>query len=272
MEDPRVFHAAHTKMLQLIAEGKVTGLRIDHPDGLLDPAVVLSSASSARRRMRTTRDSGTAESAPASTSLAEKILRRRRSCCPTTGRSPGRPATDFSTSSTACSSRRRIEEIFRSIYARLTGRRESFEEVAYHGKRLVMGSSMASELGVLARALKTIAGSDRRTRDFTLTALRKAIVEVVACFPVYRTYVTTAGFSATDRETIDVAIDRARRRNPVMAQSLFLFLRSVLLADDSEHGRACRHPASVRDEVSAVQRRRSRPRGSRTRASTGTTR
>jgi (1->4)-alpha-D-glucan 1-alpha-D-glucosylmutase len=98
-----------------------------------------------------------------------------------------------------------------------------------------MGSSMASELAVLARELKAIAGSDRRTRDFTLTALRKAIVEVVACFPVYRTYVTASGFSAVDRERIDLAVDRARRRNPVMAQAVFLFLRSVLLAEGDEH-------------------------------------
>ena len=82
-----------------------------------------------------------------------------------------------------------------------------------------MGSSLASEVGVLARFLKTIAGSDRRTRDFTLTTLRRAIVEVVACLPVYRTYVSASGFSATDRQTIDLAIDRAQRRNPVIAHS-----------------------------------------------------
>ena len=120
---------------------------------------------------------------------------------------------------------------------RTTGRRESFEEVAYQAQRLVMGSSMASELGVLSHALKAIALSDRRTRDFTVTALSKTIVEVVACLPCYRTYVNAAGFSAADRDMIDVAVDRARRSNPVMAQSLFRFLRNVLLADEHANGK-----------------------------------
>src|SRR4029079_18570909 len=100
-------------------------------------------------------------------------------------------------------------EALLSGYMRLTGRRESFEEVAYQAQRLVMGSSMASELGVLSHALKAIALSDRRTRDFTTTALSKTIVEVVACLPCYRTYVSDTGFSPSDREMIDVAVDRA---------------------------------------------------------------
>src|SRR5439155_9194009 len=86
------------------------------------------------------------------------------------------------------------EEVFRRGYVRLTRRREPFDEVAYQAQRLVMGSSMASELGVLAQSLKAIAMSDRRTRDFTLRALSKTIVEVVACLPCYRTYVSASGF------------------------------------------------------------------------------
>src|SRR5207244_8257840 len=100
------------------------------------------------------------------------------------------------------------QQLLRSSYTRMTRRRESFEEVAYHSQRLVMASSMASELGVLSHALKAIALSDRRTRDFTLTALSKTIVEVVACLRCYRTYVSNTGFSATDREMIDMAVDR----------------------------------------------------------------
>ena len=68
----------------------------------------------------------------------------------------------------------------------------------------------------------------------TLTTLRRAIVEAIACLPVYRTYISASGFSATDRHTIDLAIDRAQRRNPVIAPSAFFFLRRVLLADDEE--------------------------------------
>src|SRR4029079_19140862 len=113
-------------------------------------------------------------------------------------------------------------EALLSGYMRSTGRRESFEEIAYQAQRLVMGSAMASELGVLSHALKAIALSDRRTRDFTVTALNRTIVEVVPTLRSYRTYISDTGFSPADREMTDDAVDRARRSNPVMAQSLFM--------------------------------------------------
>jgi malto-oligosyltrehalose synthase len=231
MEDPRVFDAAHKKILQLIGESKVTGLRIDHPDGLLDPASYLhrlqEAAAEALWRAGFDRPSRFYV-------VTEKIL------------SHGEFLPDWPVAgTTGYVFLNELNGLFvdpdnaealKNGFARTTGRRESFEEVAYQAQRLVMGSSMASELSVLSHALKTIALSDRRTRDFTVTALAKTIVEVVACLPCYRTYVSAAGFSATDREMIDVAIDRARRSNPVMAQSLFRFLRNVLLADGHANG------------------------------------
>ena len=124
----------------------------------------------------------------------------------------------------------------RSVYAHVTGSATRYEDTAAVSKRLVMNGSLASEVGVLATRLKSLAAADRLTRDFTLTTLRRAIVGVIASLPVYRTYLNSAGFSAADRQIIDLAIDRARRANPVVADSTFLFLRNVLLAEDGEVG------------------------------------
>jgi (1->4)-alpha-D-glucan 1-alpha-D-glucosylmutase len=229
MEDARVFTAAHRLVLQLIAERKVSALRIDHPDGLLDPAAYL-------RRLKAATDRALAQTpGPVPHNgcdlLVEKILAPGE-FLPETWPVAGTTGYGFLNAVGGLFVDPASADSLRRWYARTARQRDPFEEVVYHSKRLVMGSSMASELAVLARNLKAIAGSDRRTRDFTLTALRKTIVEVVACLPVYRTYVSAAGFSPADRERVDLAIDRARRRNPVMAQSLFRFLRGVLLPDD----------------------------------------
>src|SRR5262249_61870051 len=82
----------------------------------------------------------------------------------------------------------------RKVYAKLTGREQSFDDLLYEAKRLIMDTAMASELTVLAHMLNRISESNRRSRDFTLNALRDALVEVVACFPIYRTYVDERGW------------------------------------------------------------------------------
>jgi (1->4)-alpha-D-glucan 1-alpha-D-glucosylmutase len=227
MEDPRVFDATHRLLLQLIALRQVTGLRIDHADGLLDPGAYLRRLECATAGVLSDED-GDASREPFYI-VVEKILGHGE-FLPEDWRIAGTTGYGFLNAVNGIFVDPANEAPFRRLYARATGRRDSYADVAYHSKRLVMASSMASELAVLARALKAIAGSDRRTRDFTLTLLRKAIVEVVACLPVYRTYVNASGFSAADRVTIDLAVDRARQINPAMPESVFLFLRKVLLA------------------------------------------
>ena len=88
---------------------------------------------------------------------------------------------------------------------------------------------MASELNVLARALNRLSERDRRFRDFTLNGLRRALTEVIACFPVYRTYVTRTARAPRMPSLVDAAIAEARRRNPVQEPSIFEFIRQALL-------------------------------------------
>ena len=124
----------------------------------------------------------------------------------------------------------------RRAYAKLTGRIEPFDDVLYASKRLIIDTAMASELTVLTHMLDRIAQSSRKSRDFTRAGLREVITEVVACFPVYRTYVDEEGWTPEDRAVVERAIARARRRNPAMEASLFDFFREVMLPRDVDTG------------------------------------
>jgi (1->4)-alpha-D-glucan 1-alpha-D-glucosylmutase len=120
--------------------------------------------------------------------------------------------------------RDRLERTYRSF----TGDDERWEDVTYYARRLIMRTALASELTVLANRLLRIARADRRTRDFTYSTLRTALSEVVACFPVYRTYVRDRVGSA-DRRYLEWALKKATGRSQAADVSAFDFLRAVLL-------------------------------------------
>ncbi len=213
MEEPAVFDATHVLLKRLIAEGKVTGVRVDHPDGLFDPAAYFE---------RLQQMAG----APLYV-VVEKVL------------SPGESSEDWAVAGTTgygflnvvaglFVDPRHVRKL-RRIYTRLTGRTEPFEEVAYRARLTVMRTAMASELNVLAHTLNRLSETDRGTRDFTLGNCRTVLREVAACFPVYRTYISPRGASDFDRGVIAAAVAEARRRNPVMERSIFDFLQEILL-------------------------------------------
>ena len=120
------------------------------------------------------------------------------------------------------------------LYRRMAPNRESFDDVLYACKKRIMQVNLASEMNVLAREFHLLAMHDRRTRDFTLNGMLAAIEEVVAAFPVYRTYVSTQGASADDRRYIDWAIGQARKRWRGADDSIFDFLRAVLTGEAAE--------------------------------------
>jgi (1->4)-alpha-D-glucan 1-alpha-D-glucosylmutase len=93
---------------------------------------------------------------------------------------------------------------------------------------LIMSTTLAAELYGLGRRLARIASGNRRTRDYTDSVLRKALAEIAARFPVYRTYVTSRGLDDTDRRYIDWAVKAARRASHIADPSVFDFVRSVL--------------------------------------------
>jgi len=213
-EEPHVFDASHVLLKRLVDEGKVTGVRVDHPDGLLDPAAYFE-------RLQ--------QLAPVPLYVAaEKILSPGETLSPDWPVA-GTTGYNFLNDVSGLFVDSRHVRMLGRIYTRLTGRTESFEDVAYRGRQTVMLTSMASELNVLSHALNRLSEMDRTTRDFTLNNCRRVLREVTACFPVYRTYVSARGASDFDRQMVDAAIEEARRRNPVMERSIFDFLREVLL-------------------------------------------
>ncbi len=252
MERAEVLRATHALILRLITERKISGLRIDHIDGLFDPKQYLErlqesvceqstdEAASAGSRYQAS-EGGIAASKEETGRLGsqplyvviEKILSAGE-FLPEHWPVAGTSGYDFLNEVNGLFIARRNRRTSERVYRRFTGQRVAFDDLLYSCKKLIMDTSMASELSVLAGALDRLSEQDRRTRDFTLNSLREALREVVACFPVYRTYVTASGFTDTDREIIDAAIRRARRRNPAMEASIFNFLRSVLLPEPGE--------------------------------------
>jgi len=232
VERPEVFGATHKLLETLLQQGTIDAVRIDHPDGLFDPARYFEMLQELAVRAWHVEPSKAGE--PPRRPLyvvAEKIvsgqeaLPRRWAVHGTTGYNY---LNDLNGLFVNSAHGRRM----RRTYAKLTGRLEPFDDVVYASNRLIMETGMASELNVLAHMLNRIGKGNRRSRDFTLESLRDVITEVVACFPVYRTYVDERGWTAEDRAIVEQAIARARRRNPAMESSLFDFFREVILARD----------------------------------------
>jgi (1->4)-alpha-D-glucan 1-alpha-D-glucosylmutase len=118
---------------------------------------------------------------------------------------------------------------FETLYTRFLQHRLDFHEAVYDKKKLVMQVAMSSEINTLGHYLNRISEQNRHTRDFTLNSLIKSIVEVIACFPVYRTYTNSYEVLERDRQYIESTIGWAKRQNPAISASIFDFIRDVLL-------------------------------------------
>jgi (1->4)-alpha-D-glucan 1-alpha-D-glucosylmutase len=121
------------------------------------------------------------------------------------------------------------ERAFDRVYLRFVGQVADVDTLIYQSKKLIMHNALSSEVNVLTHLLGELSSSDRRARDFTLKTLRDSIRETIACFPVYRTYIDERGeYTARDTEYIEFAIRKAKRLNPGMSSRVFDFLRDTL--------------------------------------------
>ena len=222
MEDEAVFLESHQLLLQFVRQGIVRGCRIDHVDGLYDPVRYLH-----HLRELTTPPDGS--QAPLCI-VVEKILGKDE---PLSEAWPvqGTTGYDFLNHVNGLFVAGANEKFFTSLYAKVTGRDDDYGDLVYACKQLIMQVSMASEINVLGHQLNGISERDRRSRDFTLNSLTHAIREIIACFPVYRTYVTEGMHTVADRDRayIHMAVARAKRRNPAISGQVFDFIRSILL-------------------------------------------
>jgi (1->4)-alpha-D-glucan 1-alpha-D-glucosylmutase len=234
VENEAVFEATHRLVLELIGSGALDGLRIDHADGLYDPLGYFR-----RLTERIAQATAAAGAGRRVYLVAEKItasFERLPGDWPLHGETGYHFANVVTRLLVDTGSKARMGRTYRSFI----GEPRQWPDVAYDCQHRVLRKSLASELTTAANILARIAGGDRRTRDFTLTSLWRALAEVVACFPVYRTYVTDS-VSETDRRYIDWAIAAARRRSSAVELPVFDFVRSALLLElpaQSESARA----------------------------------
>jgi (1->4)-alpha-D-glucan 1-alpha-D-glucosylmutase len=226
MENETVFNLTHRFTLALVAQGKVDGLRIDHPDGLYDPAKYFQDLQCGMPCGGNQK----AEDAKRTYVVVEKILtgsERLRKEWPVDGTTGYEFANLVNGVFVEQSAETRMERIYRSF----TGESVKFDDLVYNSKKLILKVALASELNVLATALSRIALSNRHTCDFTVNSLRSALGEVIASFPVYRTYVSAAGVSAEDRRYIEQAVATGRKRSNAADLSVFDFIRRMLLIE-----------------------------------------
>jgi (1->4)-alpha-D-glucan 1-alpha-D-glucosylmutase len=218
VEDAEVLARTHELVFAMIADERIQGLRIDHIDGLYNPggyANLLVDRSAALGQPLYL--------------VVEKILLGTERLRPD-WRIAGTTGYDFMNLVAGLFVDPQAERGFDRIYRRVIGRATTFADEAYEAKRRVMRIDLASELGVLIDGLVRIAHSDRRSRDFTSLGLRRALIEVIAMFPVYRTYVVDDAITPEDRQVIETAVEAARARSEFPDDVVFDFIRDALSA------------------------------------------
>jgi len=230
MDNPEVFEATHALVLELIATGTLDGLRIDHPDGLYDPLGYYRRLQGAiNTALNAVHGDADRPDLPRYV-VVEKILASYERL-PADWPVHGTTGYEYAALLNGLFVNPDSERTLTRLYARFIGRTVNFDDLLYERKRLIIQTTLSSELTVLANSLDAIAQSDRHTRDFTLNGLRDALIQVVACFPVYRTYVTTERVSEADVRYVDWAISQAEKRTPAADTSILAFIRSILLVD-----------------------------------------
>lgn len=256
VEEPAVFEEAHRLIFRLVRDGCVTGLRVDHPDGLFAPGEYfrqlqrrcflemaharagIEAASEGERNAW--RDAvlveldrrvqeGAAEMSRPFYIVAEKILTAGERL-PAEWPIHGTTGYDFLNAVNGILVDTAAARALDETYARFVGARIAFRELAYESKKLIIEASMASEINMLGHRLARLAQSHRASRDFTRRSLTTALREIIACFPVYRTYVGEAGTGVAERDQwyVDLAVAMAKRRNPTISKSIFNFIADLL--------------------------------------------
>ncbi len=266
MELPEVFRATHQLLFRLLAEGKATGLRIDHPDGLRDPAGYFRQLQENYVLARVRSQQGPeydpedlvrevaahfAVTFGRSGSVCEADGRERSGCSrfahpwplyvvaekvlsdgeplPPDWAVDGTTGYDFLNAVNGLFVAGDHREAFDQIYRSFAGSVD-YRQMVNSTKKMIMLVSMASEINALAHQLDRIAERNRRYRDFTLNSLTFALREVIACLGVYRTYITGPGAVAPrDQRFIEAAVEESKSRNPRTPEAVFDFVQDALL-------------------------------------------
>ncbi|HEX6511133.1 MAG TPA: malto-oligosyltrehalose synthase, partial [Chloroflexota bacterium] len=253
VEDPEVFQTTHALLLVLVRTGAVSGVRIDHPDGLRDPrrhlrrlqrsCFVDMNLDRAREMLGSEVGHDRIElalselfdSQPLELAMymvVEKILGAGEQL-PQDWPVHGTTGYEFLNQLNGIYVDRASRAAMDNIYSRFTGWTTRYPDLSNSARKMVMLVSLPGEINGLAYRLKRLASRDRRHRDFTLNALTFAVRELIACLPVYRTYIDpdTGHVSESDHAVIEQTTQEVKRRNPRTDPTIFDFIHDQLLGD-----------------------------------------
>jgi (1->4)-alpha-D-glucan 1-alpha-D-glucosylmutase len=215
IEDKAVFQAVHAQPMAWVKKGWVQGLRIDHPDGLRDPARYFHRLQNA---------------CPGTWIVVEKILESDETLA-SDWPVAGTTGYDFMNLAGGLMINAKNADALTRIYTDFTGMQTGFATQVHECKRLVLTTLFASEINRLTGLFENVCERHRRHRDYSRHQLRTALFETAVHFPVYRAYVSAAmnRVSRKDEQYIDAAIEGAIMARPDLDPALFSFLRALLL-------------------------------------------
>ena len=249
VEDAGTFEAIHTLVRKLIADGRLQGLRLDHIDGLRDPAQYFQRL---RRLVREAQDKGKGKAGQPFYMVIEKILGEHERLHAfagvhgTTGYEWLNVITQVLVDGNGLEP---LDEIWRQV----SNTSPRLDPVLKQAKRRVLETLLTSEFTVLRRLLARIAGGHYSTRDYSADSLRQALELYVLHFPVYRTYLTSGETTAHDHALIAQTIEKARADWFAADEGIFDFLRDTLTMDSIKPGRALHSVPRVRRFALKVQ-------------------
>lgn len=227
MEDEEVFYETHRRILEWLRDGSLQGVRVDHPDGLRDPRQYF-------QRLRS--------ATPEGWIFGEKILEGEEAL-PEDWPIEGTTGYEFLNAVNRLMIPPAAEDRFTEFYHYFTGELRSYEEILHESKHLVIQDLFASDVYRLVDLFLQICSRHRRYRDFSRDDVTAAISELLAAFPVYRSYVVAdrrqgatpgvEGVSERDRGIIEQAVAEAKDRREEIDEELFSFLRDVLTLESS---------------------------------------
>jgi (1->4)-alpha-D-glucan 1-alpha-D-glucosylmutase len=208
VDQPEVFEAEHAAVLRLYTEGLIDGVRVDHVDGLPDPRAYCRKL---RRRMdAATVERGTTLGLTPGVIWVEKILAPEERL-PRDWLTDGTTGYDFMNEAAGVLHDPKGAEPLARLWTKATGRPADFGTEARAARRQILRDSLSSELWAAATALRRVARRKLDTRDYTLTAIRRALEEILVHFPTYRIYAGRGGIGEADRAVLVRAIAGARR-------------------------------------------------------------
>jgi (1->4)-alpha-D-glucan 1-alpha-D-glucosylmutase len=223
VEDAGTFDAIHRLVRKLIAEDKLQGLRLDHIDGLRDPAQYF------QRLRRLIRDAQGAQVRPFYT-VIEKILGEHEKLQAFSG-VHGTTGYEWLNAIAQVLVEGQGLEPLDEVWRQISNTSPKLDPVLKEAKRRVLETLLTSEFTVLSRLLARIAGGHYSTRDYSAVGLRQALELYILHFPVYRTYLTAAGPTEADRALISQTIEKARADWFAADEGIFDFLRDTLTMD-----------------------------------------